>query len=175
MRGGEAFGEIALFGGKRTATARALEDCALLVIHRADVLETLRHRPEPGAAEFIDLLCARLRDLSDKVTEHAFRPVSGRLASRLLYLDVKVGRDGQVAVSAIRLGPFRLRHAEGVAKVLAAWRGRNWIALSRGSVPRSSIARRSEQMSAASTIAGSPWNALADRILELIPLSCHNE
>lgn len=133
LRGGEAFGEIALFGGNRTATARALEDCALLAIHRADVLESFRHRPDL-ALQFIDLLCVRLRDLSDKLTERAFRPLPGRLASRLLYLDVKVGRDGQVAVSQSDLADFVGATREGVAKVLATWRLQNWVALARGSV-----------------------------------------
>lgn len=133
MRRGEAFGEIALFGGNRTATARALDDCILLAIHRTDVLETLRRRPEL-ALQFIDLLCARLRDLNDKLTERAFRPVPGRLASRLLYLDAKVGQDGQVAISQSDLADFVGATREGVAKVLAGWRVQNWVELSRGSV-----------------------------------------
>jgi len=133
VRGGEAFGEIALFGGNRTATARALDDCALLAIHRTDVLETLRRRPDL-ALQFIDLLCTRLREVSDKLTERAFRPVSGRLASRLLYLDAKVGRNGQVAVSQSDLADFVGATREGAAKVLATWRLRNWVELSRGSV-----------------------------------------
>jgi CRP-like cAMP-binding protein len=133
MRGGEVFGEIALFGGDRTATARALGDCVLLAIRRADVLETLRRRPEL-ALQFIDLLCARLRSLSDKLSERAFQPVPVRLASRLLYLDAKLARQGRVAVSQADLADFVGATREGVAKTLALWRSRNWVALSRGSI-----------------------------------------
>ena len=35
LRGGEVFGEIALFGGDRTATAAALDDCVLRRIRRS--------------------------------------------------------------------------------------------------------------------------------------------
>jgi CRP-like cAMP-binding protein len=133
LRDGEVFGEIALFGGHRTATAKALSDCALLAIRRADVMATLRKRPEL-ALDFIDVLCARLRSLSGKFEERAFLPVPARLASRLLYLDTKLGDRGRVAVSQADLADFVGATREGVAKTLAVWRSRSWIALSRGSI-----------------------------------------
>ena len=132
VRDGEVFGEIALFGGERTATARALGDSVLLAIRRADVLATLRKRPEL-ALQFIDLLCTRLRELSGKL-EEAFKPVPVRLAGRLLYLEAKLGRDGRVAVSQADLADFVGATREGVAKILAVWRSRSWVSLSRGSV-----------------------------------------
>jgi CRP-like cAMP-binding protein len=133
-RTGEVFGEIALFGGDRTATATAHTDCVLRRIRRADVLEALRHRPEL-ALEFIDVLCERLRALSRKLEERSFLPVSVRLASRLLYLDGKLGgAGGEVAVSQADLADFVGATREAVAKTLAVWSGRNWVALSRGSV-----------------------------------------
>ncbi|MFO1143969.1 MAG: Crp/Fnr family transcriptional regulator [Amaricoccus sp.] len=133
IREGEGFGEIALFGGNRTATARALRKSALLAVRRADALALLRQRPEL-ALEFIDILCARLRDLSGKLEERAFAPVPVRLASRLLYLDRKLGDQGRVAVSQAELANFVGATREGVAKVLATWRSHDWVALSRGSV-----------------------------------------
>ena len=133
MRDGEAFGEIALFGGNRTATARALGETALLAIPRSDVLAMLRKRPEL-ALQFIDLLCARLRELSSKLEERAFKSVPVRLASRLLYLDGKLGHRGRVAVSQAQLADFVGATREGVAKALAIWRARNWVALSRGTI-----------------------------------------
>ena len=133
-RDGEVFGEIALFGGDRTATATALTDCVLRRIRRADVLAALRHRPEL-ALEFIDILCERLRALSLKLEERSFLPVPVRLASRLLYLDGKLGGEGgAVAVSQADLADFVGATREAIAKTLAVWRGRNWVGLSRGSV-----------------------------------------
>lgn len=132
MRSGEVFGEIALFGGDRTATATALTDCTLRRIRRADVLDALRHRPEL-ALEFIDILCERLRALSAKLEERSFLPVKVRLASRVLYLDSKLG-GGEVAVSQADLADFVGATREAVAKTLAVWRTRQWVALTRGAV-----------------------------------------
>ena len=133
QRDGEVFGEIALFGGDRTATATALTDAVLRRIRRADVLEALRRRPEL-ALEFIDILCERLRALSLKLEERSFLPVPVRLASRLLYLDGKLGHAAGVAVSQADLADFVGATREAVAKTLAVWRGRNWVALSRGAI-----------------------------------------
>ena len=134
QRPGEVFGEIALFGGDRTATATAITACVLRRIRRADVLEALRHRPEL-ALEFIDILCERLRALSRKLEERSFLPVPVRVASRLLYLDGKLGgAGGEVAVSQADLADFVGATREAVAKTLAVWRARNLVALSRGSV-----------------------------------------
>ena len=57
-----------------------------------------------------------------------------RLAGRLLYLEAKLGRDGRVAVSQADLADFVGATREGVAKILAVWRSRSWVSLSRGSV-----------------------------------------
>lgn len=133
LRDGEVFGEIALFGGDRTATAAALADSVLGQIRRADVLATLRRKPEL-AIEFIEALCDRLRSLSRKLEERTFLPVPVRLANRLLYLDAKLGESGRVKVSQADLADFVGATREGIAKVLAVWRARNWVVLSRGSI-----------------------------------------
>jgi CRP-like cAMP-binding protein len=133
LHDGEVFGEIALFGGHRTATATALSDCELRCIRRANVLEALRRKPEL-ALDFIDVLCERLRKLSGKLEERAFLPVPVRLANRLLYLDAKLADGGQVTVSQADLADFVGGTRESVAKTLSVWRARNWVALSRGSI-----------------------------------------
>jgi CRP/FNR family transcriptional regulator, cyclic AMP receptor protein len=133
LRDGEMFGEIALFGGERTATATALTACVLRRIRRADVLATLRREPAL-AIDFIDLLCDRLRKVSDKLEQRAFLPVPVRLANRLLYLDAKLGDAGGIKVSQADLADFVGATREGVAKSLALWRSRKWVALSRGAI-----------------------------------------
>ena len=58
-----------------------------------------------------------------------------RLASRLLYLDGKLGgAGGEVAVSQADLADFVGATREAIAKTLAVWRNRNWVSISRGSV-----------------------------------------
>jgi CRP/FNR family cyclic AMP-dependent transcriptional regulator len=128
---GEVLGEIALFGGERTATATALRDSALRRIRRADVMAVIRSRPEL-ALEFIDLLCLRLRAISRKLEERSFLPVPARLANRLLYLGDKVGPS--VPVTQAELADFVGATREAIAKTLGEWRARGWIALARGSV-----------------------------------------
>jgi CRP-like cAMP-binding protein len=103
-------------------------------IRRADVRAALRLRPEL-ALEFIVILCVRLRSLSAKLEERSFLPVPVRLASRLLYLDGKLGGvSGEVGVSQADLADFVGATREAIAKTLAVWRGRKWVSLSRGSV-----------------------------------------
>jgi CRP-like cAMP-binding protein len=131
LRDGEVFGEIALFGGDRTATATASVDCVLRRTRRSDILAMLRRHPEL-ALDFIDLLCDRLRTVSDKLEGRTFLPVPARLADRLLYLEAKLGDGGRVMVSQADLAEFVGATREGVAKTLAVWRSRKWVALSRG-------------------------------------------
>ncbi len=133
LHDGDMFGEIALFGGSRTATARATVDCLVLAVRRADVMSTLLRQPEL-ALQFIDILCARLRDLDGKLRERAFQPLSVRLANRLLYLETKLGRGGQITVSQSDLADFVGTTRESVARILAVWRSRSWVALSHRSI-----------------------------------------
>ena len=113
-----------------------------------DGLDRLRAAPHParrragGAApgarlalDFIDLLCDRLRRVSDKLEERAFLPVPVRLASRLLYLDAKLERRRTGQDVSGRAGGLRGRHAGRVAKILGLWRSRKWVAVSRGLDP----------------------------------------
>src|SRR6266436_1195436 len=64
---GELVGEIALLDGReRTADAVATSDCELLVIERREFLPFMQSQPLL-AMKLIDLLCARLRWISDHV------------------------------------------------------------------------------------------------------------
>lgn len=134
MKDGEVFGEIALFGGNRTATAAALGATALLRARRRDVMAALRARPEL-AFEFIELLCDRLRWVSGQLGQRAFLPVPVRLAIRLLYLGDKVGTaDGTVPVSQADLADFVGSTREAVARTIGTWRARGWVTPSRGAI-----------------------------------------
>lgn len=134
MTPGEIFGEIGLFAGRRTASATALTDVRLRRVRRADLLAALRSEPDL-ALQVIELLCERLRMISDKLEERAFLPLPARLASRILHLDAKVvSRTGRIAVSQADLADFVGATREAVAKTLTGWRARGLVALSRGGV-----------------------------------------
>lgn len=133
MTAGEIFGEIGLFAGRRTATARTLGPARLRRVRRADLLAALRQQPEL-ALELIDLLCARLRAVSEKLEERAFLPLATRLASRLLHLETKFGPGIAMPVSQSDLADFAGATREAVAKTLGGWRSAGWVALARGTV-----------------------------------------
>lgn len=120
MTPGEIFGEIGLFAGRRTASATALTPVRLRRVRRADLLAALRSEPDL-ALQVIELLCERLRMISDKLEERAFLPLPARLASR-------------IPVSQADLADFAGATREAVAKTLAGWRACGLVALSRGGV-----------------------------------------
>lgn len=131
---GEIFGEIGLFAGRRTASAAAIGPARLRMVRRADLLAALRTEPEL-ALEMIELLCARLRVVSEKLEERAFLPLPTRLARRILHLDLKLAAaSGVIPVSQADLADFVGATREAVAKVLADWRRQGWLTLSRGAV-----------------------------------------
>lgn len=134
MTPGEVFGEIGLFAGRRTASATAIGPVRLRMVRRRDLMEAIRAEPEL-ALQFIDMLCERLRVVSEKLEERSFMPLPARLARRLLHLADKLApAGGVIPVSQAALGDFVGATREAVAKTLAVWRARGWVGLSRGAV-----------------------------------------
>jgi CRP-like cAMP-binding protein len=130
----EVFGEIGLFAGRRTADAAALSRVRLRRVRRSDLLSAIRSEPDL-ALQIIDILCARLRSVSEKLEERSFLPLPARLARRLLHLAEKYGANGGVIpISQSALADFVGATREAVAKTLAVWRARGWITLSRGAL-----------------------------------------
>ena len=135
MGPGDVFGEIALLdAGGRSASAMALLPSRLRQARRADLMAAMRASPDI-ATDFIDLLCERLRWVNGLLEDQAFLPLPVRLAKRLLDLEEKMGdRSGAVQISQAELADFLGATREAVARVLAAWRRRGWVELSRGVV-----------------------------------------
>jgi CRP-like cAMP-binding protein len=91
IEAGEALGEIAaLDGRRRTADAVATDRVEALVIRRADILDTLRARPEL-CLRLMEVLCSRLRRTSGQVEALALHDLTGRLAMLLLRLADEYG------------------------------------------------------------------------------------
>ncbi len=130
----EVFGEIGLFAGRRTADATALGAVRLRRVRRSDFLAGLRDEPDLSV-EIIELLCARLRDISDKLEERAFKPLPTRIARRILHLSEKYAdRGGTIPLSQAELADFAGATREAVAKTLGQWRAQGWIELPRGAL-----------------------------------------
>jgi CRP-like cAMP-binding protein len=86
MEAGDLFGEMPLLdGGKRSASARALEPSELVRVPYGPVEEVLRERPELLWG-VVRLLVQRLRTTDAALADSVFLDVTGRTAKRLLEL-----------------------------------------------------------------------------------------
>lgn len=127
MDPGEVIGEIALLDGhRRSATITALEPVELLVIHRRELLDFLRHQPEV-AIKLLGFVAARLRSLSELLEATTFLNVPSRLARKLLALAHAYGRRGpaghhiELGLSQQDLGEMVGTSRESVNKQMRAW------------------------------------------------------
>jgi len=136
IESGEIFGEIALLDGlARTADAIASTNCELFVVNRQDFLPFLRCQPLL-AARLIELLCARLRWISDHVEQVIFPDLSGRLAKALIRLTDKHSdtSDLRITITQQEIGEMVGMSRESVNKQLHAWAGQKLVRLQRGAI-----------------------------------------
>lgn len=95
---GECFGELSLIDGEpRSATVETLETVQALVLRRDDFLRTIRANP-PAADRLLAALAAKVRQLSQTVTDLAFLDLEGRLAKKLLELAEHYGATADGAI-----------------------------------------------------------------------------
>jgi CRP/FNR family transcriptional regulator, cyclic AMP receptor protein len=86
LSSGEVFGEIALLdGADRTADARAVTECDLLVLDHRDFVPFLERRADLCIL-LLKLLCQRLRQADLQFEEAMFGRLEGRIAMTLLRL-----------------------------------------------------------------------------------------
>ena len=129
---GDVFGEVALLDGRpRTADAVATERTELFMVRRRDFLELLSTRP-PVAVRIIELLCERIRWMSDRMEESVLLPLPARLARRLIALGEDYGAEIQVSQEelAIFIGSTR----ESVNRQLQDWKRKGLIEIGRGRI-----------------------------------------
>ncbi len=129
---GDLFGEIAFLDGQpRTAGATAIEPTEIFVLHRTDFLAYLESDPRV-AVRLIELLCQRIRWISERMEETALMPLHARLARRLSALAYDFGADVHISQEelAIYVGAAR----ESVNRQLQQWRKAGIIALHRGRI-----------------------------------------
>ena len=124
---GDFFGEVALLDGKpRSADAKAVTACSLAVLERRDVLDFLERHP--GAWDgLVQVLCGRLRKLTEKTAEVALLDLAGRLAKALLRL-AGADQDGSpatalapIGLSQRELGNIVGASRESINKCLREW------------------------------------------------------
>lgn len=133
---GEMFGEIAVLDGlARTADAIANSDSDLFVIDRKDFLSLLANQPVL-ATKLIELLCVRLRWISDHVEQVIFPALSGKLAKALIRLIDRPGAapDKKITITQQEIGEMLGMSRESVNKQLHEWADRKLVRLQRGSI-----------------------------------------
>jgi len=137
---GDVFGEIAFLDGKaRTAEASALEDTGLLVLERSGFFPFVTANPEV-AMRLLEVLCERLRWVSDNYEDVIFLDLPARLAKRVLRLAERFGTPGEGGTRvAFRLSQQELGHMTGVTreavnKVLRTWEEQGIVSIERASL-----------------------------------------
>jgi CRP-like cAMP-binding protein len=92
MDPGEVIGEIALLDQQpRSATVQAVEDAALLTLHRRDLIPFLDRNPK-AAVKLAAVLAKRIRNLTEAMEDTVFLGLSSRLAKKLLSLAARYGK-----------------------------------------------------------------------------------
>jgi len=129
---GDLFGEIALFDGQpRTADAIAAEPSELFMVRRSDFLGYLEREPRI-TVRLLEMLCQRIRWVSDRMEEAVLLPLHARLARRLCALADDFG--SEVHISQEELGIFVGAARESVNRQLQEWRRAGIIELRRGRI-----------------------------------------
>ena len=129
---GDVFGEVALLDGQpRTASATANEPTVLFVILRRDLLAMIERRPSV-AIQLIELLCGRIRWMSQRTEEAAFRSLEQRLLRRLIALAQDFGNE--IVVSQEELARFFGATQESVNRQLQVWKRGGLVRLGSGRI-----------------------------------------
>jgi CRP/FNR family transcriptional regulator, cyclic AMP receptor protein len=132
---GHCFGEIGMVDmGERTASAVALEPSALLPVSRSTFMEAVRRNPQLSI-NLMDILCERLRWVSDSVEEYALHALDLRLARRLLVLHKNFGDpDNGVRITQNELADFAGATRESTNKILMHWKAEGLVDVARGRI-----------------------------------------
>ena len=129
---GDLFGEVALLDGQpRTADAVAAEASELFILRRSDFLNFLESEPKV-AIRVIELLCQRVRWISERMEETALMPLQARLARRLCALAEDFG--SELTISQEQLGIYVGAARESVNRQLQDWQRAGIVELRRGRI-----------------------------------------
>jgi CRP-like cAMP-binding protein len=129
---GNCFGEISMLDHrKRTASAVAVVASRLQPIHYDTFVAAVK-RSQVLAFTLIEILCERVRWLSDSVEEYALLSLERRLARRLLVLHQKFASDdGSINIAQSDLADFAGSSRESTNKVLMHWKSMGLISIGR--------------------------------------------
>lgn len=131
----QCFGEISMVDSQpRTASAIALEDTGLRVISRNKFFEIAKTCPEL-TINLLEILCERLRWMSESVEDYALLTLHRRLARRVLVLNENFAdTNGKISIAQSDLADFAGATRESTNKILMQWKSMGLIELGRRSI-----------------------------------------
>lgn len=135
---GDLFGEIALLdGGPRSASVTAVEVCDLYCVERGAFYSLLERTPALARA-VIELLCRRVRWLTELTEASAFLGIPAQLARWLSTLAGQQGghapRGVEVRISQQELADFLGVSRQSVNEILRGWQREGFIEIGRGRI-----------------------------------------
>jgi CRP/FNR family cyclic AMP-dependent transcriptional regulator len=136
LRGGDIFGELALFGGEtRSATVEALEDTSGVALLAGDMRRLLVRSPRI-AVEMLNELAARLRDANERISRQSFQSVPSRVAAVLLARAgaAEVERDVLVVATQSEIAQLAGTSRESASRFLARLERDGLVTCGRGKV-----------------------------------------
>ena len=132
MHSPEVLGEIALLdGGKRSATAEAVEETTALMLSRAAFLELMREHPAL-VDQLLRSLGGLVRRLSEQTADFVFLDLPGRVAKILLRLADAVGPEVggvpvEITVPQGRLAEMAGGTRQSVNQILQSFAQRGYV------------------------------------------------
>ena len=141
LRAGAMFGELALFRGEtRSATAEALEPTALVAVLGRDMQRVVASSPAM-ALKMLAAMAERVQRTNERLAQHSFQTVAGRVAGALLGQvmarqdEGSAGRhDVLVQATQAEIAQLAGTSRESASRFLATLEREQVVALSRGKV-----------------------------------------
>jgi len=140
INAGGIFGEIALLdGGSRTAGAKALIDCELMILYRRDFMPLLARRADICIV-LLEVLCTRLRQTSQQVEDLSFGDIGLRVAKALLglaqnaHVQLTEPTSAVVRITQQELGNLVGGTRESVNRYLQSWQRAGFVKLGKSMI-----------------------------------------
>ena len=133
-RGGDVFGEIALFDeGERSATVTALTETTAFTLANRDFTDVLQHNPEAMRA-LLAVLARRIRHSTSHIEDLVFLDLPGRVAKCLIDQNELLGNKGVIALTQEDVASFVGATRVAVNRVLVELERRGALRLGRGNI-----------------------------------------
>ncbi|GAA4281663.1 Crp/Fnr family transcriptional regulator [Gaetbulibacter aestuarii] len=124
-----SYGDLAL-NSRHSGSGVALEETIIFFIYKRDFQEALKEHPE-FFEHFLDKMIIYVRQMEAKASQIAYKPVRGRLADALLYLDTKFNGMHQdaseISINRKDLAGLIGTVRETVNRLLSEFRADGWI------------------------------------------------